>query len=153
MTMRATRVGLAALAAATVLTVLVAAPTAAGAPPGAAEQPGAVGIQETELTVRTADGLSLPATLRTPVGAEPGGPAMVLVTGAGAGPREKLRAEAEAFTRAGVSTLTYDRRTEGYSLTERSYSQLADDVVAAADVLRAQPGIDPDAVGLWGISE
>ena len=144
---------MAVVAAATVLTALATGPAAVAETPGHAPQQAGVAIQETELTVPTADGLTLPATLRTPVGGAPGGPALVLVHGAGVGPREKYRAEAEAFARAGVVTLAYDKRTVGYSLTERSYSQLADDANAAADVLRSQPGVDPDAVGLLGISE
>jgi dienelactone hydrolase len=118
--------------------------TAAAAPPD---------IREVELTVRTSDGLALPATLRSPTGVAPGGPAMVMVHGAGTGPRDKYRAEAEAFTRAGITTLSYEKRSAGYSQTERSYSRLADDAVAAVDLLRTQPGVDPADVGLWGISE
>ena len=78
---------------------------------------------------------------------------MVLVSGAGPNKRDRLAAEAEAFTRAGLATLAYDKRTAGYSLTRRSYSQLADDATAAAAVLRTQPGIDPERVGYWGLSE
>jgi dienelactone hydrolase len=106
-----------------------------------------------ELTIATIDGQRLPATLRLPVHPLPGRPAMVLVSGAGPTKRGHVTAEAEAFTRAGIATLVYDKRTAGYSLTARSYSQLADDATAAAAVLRAQPGIDPDRVGYWGLSE
>lgn len=133
--------------------VVVAAAVAGAGPADAREAPDAPGIRSVELTVRTADGLVLPATLRAPAGAGPGGPALVLVHGAGPGPRERYRQEAEAYARAGVTTLTYDKRTVGYSQFERSYSQLADDALAAADVLRAQPGVDPAAVGLLGLSE
>jgi len=109
--------------------------------------------QQRELTVTTADGQHLAATLRLPTHPLPGRPAMVLVSGAGPNKRDKLKLEAEAFTRAGIATLAYDKRTVGYSLTERNYSQLADDATAAAAVLRAQPGVDPDRVGYWGHSE
>jgi alpha-beta hydrolase superfamily lysophospholipase len=120
----------------------------AGNPPAPVQ-----GLRQVELSVPTADGLALPATLRIPDEPRPGAPAVVLVHGAGEGPREKYRQEAEAFAAAGVATLAYDKRSVGYSLTERSYSQLADDAVAASAVLREQPGIDPGAVGLWGLSE
>jgi uncharacterized protein len=139
---------LAAGLAAAVVVLGTAGPAVGREGPGAP----APGLREVELSVPTADGLTLPATLRIPEGAPPG-PAMVLVHGAGPGPREKYRQEAEAYTRAGVATLTYDKRSAGYSQTERSYSQLADDAVAAADVLRAQPGVDPAGVGLLGLSE
>ena len=106
-----------------------------------------------KLSVATSDGLRLPATLRVPVDAETKLPGMVLVHGAGIGDREFYAPEAEAFTRAGMVTLTYDRRSVGYSLTERSYSQLADDAAAAAAALRERREVDPGQVGLWGLSE
>ena len=74
-------------------------------------EPPVDGIRAVELTGPTSDGLALPATLRVRAGAAPGGPAMVLVHGSGPGRREKYREEAEAFTRAGVTTLAYDKRT------------------------------------------
>ncbi|MPY81239.1 MAG: prolyl oligopeptidase family serine peptidase [Actinophytocola sp.] len=80
-------------------------------------------------------------------------PGMALVHGAGISDREFYAPEAESFARAGMVTLTYDRRGVGYSLTERSYSQLADDAAAAAAALRGQPEVDPGRVGLWGLSE
>lgn len=110
-------------------------------------------IRKTELVVRTGDGLGLAATLRIPVTSTPAPPAMVLVHGGGPGRREDYRTLAETFASVGIATLTYDKRTVGYSLTERSYAQLADDAVAAAELLRAQRGIDPRKVGMWGLSE
>src|SRR5215218_386380 len=110
-----------------VAVAVLAATAGAAAGPAAAAEPGTTtevvqaappGIREVELTVRTTDGLALPATLRIPTGAAPGGPAMVIVHGAGAGRRDKYRAEAEAFTRAGVTTLSYEKRSAGYSQTE-----------------------------------
>ena len=136
-----------ALAAATVA-VAAALP---GPPPPA--PPDAAGIVRTQLAVATDDGLVLPATLHLPSGARPRLPGMVLVHGSGPAPRERLHAEAEAFARAGIATLTYDKRTVGYSLTERSYPRLADDAIAAAAVLRGRGEVDPDEVGLWGLSE
>lgn len=80
-------------------------------------------------------------------------PALALVHGAGPGPRERTRLEAEAFARSGVVTLSYDKRTQGYSQLERSYGLLADDALAAVRALCARPEVDPEAVGLWGLSE
>jgi uncharacterized protein len=140
---------LAAVAAVTIA-VLPGQPTPP-TPPAAVPAPAE--IVQTELTVTTSDGLVLPATLHVPAGARPGLPGMVLVHGSGPAPREGLRAEAAAFARAGIATLTYDKRTAGYSLTQRSYAQLADDAIAAAALMRGQVEVDPAKVGFWGLSE
>lgn len=149
-------VGVAVLAAAGVLWAGMAripeSRTAAGPAPTRAEVPSRP-LRTVELVVRTSDGLDLPATLRIPAGARGPVPALVLVHGAGPGPREQYQLEAEAYASAGVATLAYDKRTVGYSQTTRSYSRLADDAVAAADLLRTQDGIAPGRVGLLGISE
>jgi dienelactone hydrolase len=134
------------LAASAALAVMPGQPPTAPAPDPA-------GIVRAELAVPTGDGLVLPATLHLPAGAGPRLPGMVLVHGSGPRTREHLRAEADAFARAGIATLTYDKRTVGYSLTQRSYSQLADDAVAAAAVLRGRIEVDPAKVGIWGLSE
>ncbi len=78
---------------------------------------------------------------------------MVLIAGSGVGNRDDTRPEAEEFAREGIVTLIYDKRTVGYSTTNRSYSLLADDALAALQVLRARADVEPDRVGLWGISE
>ncbi|WP_433288936.1 alpha/beta hydrolase family protein [Pseudonocardia sp. CA-142604] len=153
------RRGLVALGAgAALLTALMGTAAWSATPAAAATREGAPAqaepaIREIQLSIPTSDGLVLPATLRVPADARPQLPGMVLVHGAGPGPREKYRAEAEAFARAGIATLAYDKRTAGYSLLERSYSRLADDAIAAADLLRGRPEVDPDAVGFWGFSE
>lgn len=145
---------LAAVVIGVVIGVAIGRPPASegGAHPAPPAAGSTAALRTVELAVPTADGLSLPATLHLPVG-RARGPGLVLVHGSGAGPREQYRAEAEAFARAGVATLTYDKRTVGYSQTERSYAQLADDAVAAADVPRTQDRIVPGEVGLLGISE
>ena len=135
-----------ALAAAAAIAVLPG-------PPPTAPTPVPAGIVRAELAVSTSDGLVLPATLHVPAGARPGLPGMVLVHGSGPHPRGDLAAEATAFARAGIVTLTYDKRTVGYSFIQRSYSQLADDAIAAAAVLRGRAEVDPAKVGLWGLSE
>ncbi|GIE96584.1 alpha/beta hydrolase family protein [Paractinoplanes rishiriensis] len=133
--------------------VALAALTLALAPAVPARSPDAPGVAEVALSVPTSDGLTLAATLYVPEQAASGRPGLVLVHGAGPGPREKYRAEAVAFARAGIATLAYDKRTAGYSLMQRSYKQLADDAAAAAAVLRGRPEVAPSAVGIWGFSE
>lgn len=109
------------------------------------------GFREEAITFTSGD-VTLHGTVLIPDG--PGdAPALALVHGAGPHTREATRAEAEAFARLGVAALIYDKRTDGYSQFERSYDLLADDALAAVRALRAHPGVDPDAVGLWGLSE
>lgn len=110
-------------------------------------------VRQVELVVTADDGQKLAATLWTPANPRSDLPGMVLVHGAGPGLREHYRPEAEAFARAGIVTLAYDKRTVGYSLTQRSYALLADDAVNAAALLRSRPEVDPAKVGIWGLSE
>ncbi|RSM53610.1 alpha/beta hydrolase [Amycolatopsis sp. WAC 01376] len=100
----------------------------------------------------TSHGVTLHGTVVAPQG---GGlaPGIVMVHGSGEHDRDDYRTEAEAFAKAGIATLIYDKRTEGYSLFERNYSVLADDALAAMQALRSRPGVDPARVGVWGLSE
>ncbi|WP_051829746.1 MULTISPECIES: alpha/beta hydrolase family protein [Streptomyces] len=91
--------------------------------------------------------------LTPPPAAAAPGPGLVMVAGAGPGPASGLRAAAEAYARRGITTLIYDKRTDGYSQTHRDYGQLADDALAAVRLLRSRPDVAPDRVGLWGLSE
>ncbi|WP_346112308.1 alpha/beta hydrolase family protein [Nonomuraea maheshkhaliensis] len=111
-------------------------------------------LTSTEVSFRGGGGLELHGSVISQAGAKEGRPGVVLVHGAGTGtPREKLLGEAVAFARQGMSVLVYDKRSQGYSLFERSYPQLAEDALGAVGTLRRQPGVDPAKVGLWGLSE
>ncbi|GAA1011678.1 hypothetical protein Aple_012680 [Acrocarpospora pleiomorpha] len=79
-------------------------------------------------------------------------PGLVLIAGAGARDRDSYRPEAEAFARAGIVVLIYDKRA-GYSRATSSFSDLADDAVAGVRTLRARPDVRPSSVGVWGHSE
>lgn len=136
--------------------LLAAAATAlalSAMPPSPALAERADNLTATDVSFTSSDGVTLHGTVMAPTGATSPLPAMVLVHGGGAGPREWLHQEAEALAREGIVTISYDKRTKGYSLTERSYSQLADDALAAHEVLRARDGVDPAQVGMWGVSE
>lgn len=98
------------------------------------------------------EGTTLHGTLHVPDRAT-GRPGVVLVHGSGPGRRSSLAAHAEAFVRAGIVVLTYDKRTEGYSATRRDYALLAGDALAAVRLVAAQPETDRERVGLWGFSE
>ncbi|MFJ4100405.1 alpha/beta hydrolase family protein [Amycolatopsis japonica] len=100
----------------------------------------------------TSHGVTLRGTVVAPEGGGPA-PGIVMVHGSGEHDRDDYRAEAEAFAKAGIATLIYDKRTEGYSLFERDYSVLADDALAAVQALRSRRGVDPARVGVWGLSE
>ncbi|MEV6522470.1 acyl-CoA thioester hydrolase/BAAT C-terminal domain-containing protein [Longispora sp. NPDC051575] len=117
----------------------VFAPAVPGRPPAPAP-PGAAGT---------------PASPGTPGAATPGTrrPGVVIVHDAGPRPRATYEAEARLLAAAGIVTLVYDKRTEGYSLTLRSFEDLAGDAVAAVEVLRARPDVGPALVGLLGRSE
>lgn len=106
-------------------------------------------VTTTEVTVPVAGGKTLAGTVFAPRDAAGPLPGLVLVHGSGNGRRAGLTPEALAFARQGIAVLTYDKRPLG----RPDYSLLAGDVVAAAGVLRDQPGVDRGAVGLWGISE
>ncbi|TDE60010.1 alpha/beta hydrolase [Nonomuraea mesophila] len=127
------------------------APAAAAAAP-LPELPG--DLVAKDVTFRGGGGLDLRGSVISPAAARDGRAGVVLVHGAGDGtPREKLLAEAVAFARQGLSVLIYDKRSEGYSLFDRSYAHLAEDALGAVAALRNRPGVDPGKVGALGFSE
>ncbi|MCZ8518518.1 MULTISPECIES: alpha/beta hydrolase family protein [Paenibacillus] len=106
----------------------------------------------TEEEVSFASGtLTLHGTLLLPQTPGPH-PAVVLVHGSSSGSREKYRGEAEMFAKAGIAALIYDKRSDGFGKL-RSYDQLAADANAAVEALHAHQSLDPDHIGLWGLSE
>lgn len=112
------------------------------------------GLSRSEVSFRGGNGLTLHGTVLAPASPAPGRqPGIVLVGGSGPGPREEYRQEAEAFARAGIVTLVFDKRTVDYSPTHRDFGLLADDALAGVRLLRARAGVDPGQVGLWGFSE
>ncbi|MGW4770557.1 alpha/beta hydrolase family protein [Nocardia sp. NPDC004278] len=98
------------------------------------------------------DGLTLYGTVYRPAGAGQH-PGIVLVGGSGPGPRAEYRPEAEAFARAGITTLVVDKRTVGYSTRRRNFGVLADDALAGVRLLRNRPDVAAEHIGLWGFSE
>jgi len=110
------------------------------------------GLSTQEISIRRGD-VTLHGTIWAPVGVKHPLPGVVLVHGSGPGPRTAYQLEAATFARAGIVTLAYDKRTVGYSFFQRSYALLADDALAAVELLRSNPKVDPTKVGLWGESE
>lgn len=83
-------------------------------------------------------------------------PGVVLLHGSSNGSREALRAYADAFARAGIVALVYDRRGTGGSTGDApsaSYADLAEDGVAAVRYLLARPEVDSNRVTVWGLSQ
>lgn len=85
-------------------------------------------------------------------------PVVILIHGAGWHAREEYRDVAEIFVKSGIAAFIYDKRIEGYSADgigeySRSYALLADDVLAAVEALQSWEELDPNAIGLWGLSE
>jgi dienelactone hydrolase len=105
-----------------------------------------------DITVTRSDGTTTAGAVHAPAGAT-GRPGIVLVHGSGDGSGEHYDHVAEAFARAGIVALRYDKRTEGYTPAHRDYSLLADDALAAVAALRNRPEVDPSRIGLWGLSE
>ncbi|MEU9452733.1 prolyl oligopeptidase family serine peptidase [Streptomyces sp. NPDC048277] len=114
---------------------------------------GGDGLVRREVTFRGGGGLVLHGTVLSRNGAPGPAPGIVLVGGSGAGPREEYRQEAEAFARAGITTLVYDKRTVGYSRLHVDFGLLADDALAGVRLLQSRNGVNARQVGLWGFSE
>jgi len=115
------------------------------------------------VTFRNASaGLTLAGTLTRPKGDGPH-PAVVLVSGSGPQDRNSEVFEhrlfhvlADHLTRQGLAVLRYDERGVGDSegtFDGATSEDFARDVAAAVRFLKNRPGIDPDAVGLLGMSE
>jgi uncharacterized protein len=119
---------------------------AALSPPAHAAQ----ALTEQDITFSSGD-LTLHGTVIAPATGT-GHPAVVMVHGSGRVSRDGYRQEAEAFARAGIVTLVYDKRPKR-SKSDVDFALLADDALAATRALRAHPGVDPARTGLWGVSE
>lgn len=83
-------------------------------------------------------------------------PAVVFVHGSGPEGRFASRFLAEHLASNGVAALIFDKRGVGTSTGDWMHStlqDLADDAVAAVELVRTRPGIDGDRVGIYGHSQ
>jgi len=99
--------------------------------------------------------LQLAGTLTAPA---TGGkhPAIILVHGSGPETRDHILPFARFLVRRGMAVLGYDKRGVGASMGDwktASFSELADDVVAAFDYLTTRGDIDRTQIGLLGLSQ
>lgn len=118
---------------------------------GAVARPAGQGTEES-VEFRSGD-VTLHGTVTAPAGAAGQRPGIVLVHGSGPEKRAKYQAEVHAMARVGFVVLSYDKRTTGYSQTQRSYARLADDALAGVRLLSRRADVDPRRIGLWGFSE
>jgi uncharacterized protein len=106
------------------------------------------------VTFRNGD-VELSGSLLIPASVGPH-PAVAIVHGAEFGTRETYRLMATHLARRGVAAVFYDKRgtgESGGSFSSASFDDLTADALAAAALLRAQTEIDPDRVGLMGMSQ
>jgi dipeptidyl aminopeptidase/acylaminoacyl peptidase len=101
--------------------------------------------------------LRLAAALLSPAGRGPF-PAAVVIQGSGASDRTNQWARdiAEAMALRGIAVLLTDKRGSGQSAGDwrtADFDELAQDVHAGVEFLRQRPEIDPDEVGLVGLSQ
>ena len=119
-----------------------------------------------DAAVPTPAGHALAGTLTLPRGAPGRVPAVVLITGSGAQDRDAatpyvpgyrfFRQIADTLGRRGIAVLRLDDRGWGASggdISTATTEDLAADIHAAVEWLRARPEVDPARVGLVGHSE
>jgi dienelactone hydrolase len=87
-------------------------------------------------------------------------PAVVFVHGSGPQTRDSyLRYFADQFARAGFVALIYDKRNTGrldipiWLQGGGSFSEFADDALAAVRLLRSRSEVDSTRIGIWGLSQ
>jgi dienelactone hydrolase len=116
-------------------------------------------VREETLRFASADGTVLEGTLFLPTG--PGiHPALAMLHGSGAQSRNgfygHIRFLSEAYARAGIAVLAYDKRGVGGSKGDwetASLDLLAQDGAAAVRALQARGDIDPQRIGMTGSSQ
>lgn len=101
--------------------------------------------------------VTLAGSLILPEGAGPF-PAVVMIHGSAPDTRDIFyeTGDARVFLNAGIAVFVYDKRGTGGSSGDgqkASLEDLADDAIAAVKLVKQQPGIQPDAVGTFGVSQ
>jgi uncharacterized protein len=124
--------------------------------PACARQPQPAGVEE--ITFRSGE-FKLVGDLRTPAGT---GPFPVVLFVHGSGPIDRTMFGyylpiMERMLRAGYAVFSWDKPGIGESTGQlsntRVYHQRAQIVLDAIEVMKARPDIDPQRIGLWGISQ
>jgi dienelactone hydrolase len=113
-----------------------------------------VGYKQEKVKFQSGD-ITLAGDLFTPL-TDAKCPAVVILHGSGPDEGLGYRIYAEEFAKAGIATLVYDKRgakDSGGDWRKRSFELMAGDALAAVEFLRNRAEIDPQKVGLWGISQ
>jgi pimeloyl-ACP methyl ester carboxylesterase len=122
----------------------------------AAEHATRIATRREEVRFKNGD-VTLAGTLLLP--AVKGGrpvPAVVFTHGGGAALREWFWGLGYLYAAHGIAVLAYDKRGVGDSSgnwREASFTDLADDAVAAARFLQSRSEIDNKKIGFWGLSQ
>jgi dipeptidyl aminopeptidase/acylaminoacyl peptidase len=135
---------------------VLAQPAAAKAEPAPWSAPASVTVLQEEKTFHSA-AADLSGTLYLPQGGKALG-LVVVAHGASMPSRDHAlyRHLKEMLPPLGVAVFAYDRRGSGKSggdLQTSDYALLADDAIAAANMLSSDPRIDPKRIGVWGLSQ
>ena len=109
--------------------------------------------RETRLSIKTGDGVTLPAVLREPVGAPGPRPACLFIHGSGTSGAEDFGDIANAMASAGIVTLVPAKRNDNYTVLHRDYPRFAREYGRSLDVLRGISGVDPAKTGIYAESE
>lgn len=100
-------------------------------------------------------GVTLSGTLVLPPGKGPH-PAVVIMNGSGSWDRSASLGIATFFVLNDVAALIYDKRGCGKSTgdwNKSGFDDLAGDALAGLELLKNRPDINPNQIGLWGISQ
>ena len=119
---------------------------------GCTHSDAAAGIRQESIRFNS-DGCVLAGSLWLP-GGSGRHPAIVLFHGSG--PEERYDDVARWFAGEGVAALTYDKRGVGESTCDFRaipFMTLADDGIAAVQLLKARGDIDAKRIGVWGLSQ
>ncbi len=110
-------------------------------------------VKKEVVSIETASGEVLNATLRTPVGRDGDGPAVVFMHGTGTYLHTAFSQHATLLASSGITTLVGDKPLDRYSTTARDYADLADAYREQWQWLTQVEGVNPNQVGVYGESE